>query len=117
MIECPHCKTREHQVKCGCNNCGSQRYLCKQCQRRYVAEPKVHGYSNEVRRQAVELYLEGNSFRAIGRILKVNYQSVANWVNACAAQLPSPEMPTDPKVGEMDELFTYIGDKKKKYTY
>ena len=81
-----------------------------------MAEPKTHGYPPSVRQKAVALYLEGNGFRAIGRILKVNYQSVVNWVNAYTAQLPQAPQPEKPKVAELDELFTYVGNKKKKST-
>jgi transposase len=31
---------------------------------------------------AIRIYLEGNSRRAIGRILQISQQSVANWVGA-----------------------------------
>jgi insertion element IS1 protein InsB len=41
-----------------------------------------------LRTQAVQLYLEGMSFRAIGRRLGVHHQTVINWVNAYARSLP-----------------------------
>jgi transposase len=62
----------------------------------------------------MRLYMEGNSLRAIGRILKVNHQTVANWINAYTAILPAAELPERPKVAELDELYTFIGQKKMK---
>lgn len=42
----------------------------------YTPDPKPLGYPDETKREAVRLYLEGTSFRRIGRILSVNHQSV-----------------------------------------
>ncbi len=73
------------------------------------------GYGQATREMAVRLYLEGMSFRGIGKVLSVHYLSVINWVNAHAAALP--EQVTDPTPAdtvETDELFTFIGQKKNK---
>ena len=71
------------------------------------------GYDDEVREQAVQLYLEGNSLRSIGRILKVHHVSVINWINAHAHRLPKQVADTEPtQTVEVDELFTYIGKKR-----
>lgn len=70
------------------------------------------GYDDEVRAQALELYLEGNSLRSIGRILKVHHVSVSNWINAHAHTLPKQVDDTEPtQTVEVDELFTYVGKK------
>ncbi len=60
------------------------------------------------------MYVEGNSHRAVARILKVNPQRVVNWVKRCTAKLPNAPVPKRPKVAELDELFTYVGQKKKR---
>jgi transposase-like protein len=69
-----------------------------------------------MRLKAIKLYLEGNSFRSIERLLKVNHQSVANWVKQYSEQLPKVKLPEKPKVAELDELFTFIGQKKTRFT-
>jgi transposase-like protein len=68
------------------------------------------------RQRAVQLYVDGLNFRRIARVLKVAPQSVVNWVNARAAELPAqPPTPTGPlAVNELDELFTFVGSKKTK---
>ena len=71
MSECPYCQRSEKQVKAGRNESGSQRYRCQVCQRKYTPEPKVQGYSDEVRRQALQLYVDGMNFRRIGRTLGI----------------------------------------------
>jgi transposase-like protein len=113
MSTCPHCQREEQQVKVGRNPSGSQRYQCKVCQRKYTPEPNEAGYPQEVRDQAVRMYVDGLNFRRIARTLQVNHQSVINWVNAHIAGLPdAPPLAADrPEVVELDELFTFVGEK------
>jgi transposase-like protein len=47
---------------------GRQRYLCRDYARVYTPEPLPLGSGDEVKREAVRLYLEGTNFRRIGRI-------------------------------------------------
>jgi transposase-like protein len=88
--------------------------VCQVCRRKYTPEPKAQGYAEAVRRQAIELYVDGMNLRRIGRTLGLSHQTVSNWVNAHADQLPeTPPLPRgDGKVSELDELFTFVGNKK-----
>ena len=65
---------------------------------------------------AVRMYVEGKSYNAIGRILKVNPQGVVNWVKQYTAKLPVAPVPGKPKTAELDELYTYVGQKITKST-
>jgi transposase-like protein len=89
---------------------------CKGCQRYFTPHPKPNGYDHALREQAIGLYLEGMSFRSVGRQLGINYQSVVNWVDAHHDEvLPEKvedETPTD--TVEVDELYTYVGKKSVK---
>jgi transposase-like protein len=117
MNECPYCQAQEQQVKAGRTRAGSQRYKCQQCHRRYTPEPKEAGYGEDLRRQAVRMYIDGMNFRRIARQLGVHHQTIINWVNAHAATLPDqPPFPAEVTVVEQDELFTFIGSKKTKST-
>jgi transposase-like protein len=89
---CPKCHTKLNQVKDGFTPSGSQRYRCRVCSCRYTPWPKERGYDDEVRLQALRLHLEGMSLRAISRILQINHQTAANWINAYANHLP-PTLP------------------------
>ena len=84
------------------------------CGKKYTPEPKQQGYDDETRQKAVELYIDGMNLRRIGRQLGVSPQSVLNWVNAHAAQLPDAPQPDQVEVVEMDELHTFIERKKTK---
>jgi transposase-like protein len=113
MTTCPKCTATSKQRKIGRTKSGSQRYQCQACGRRYTPEPKVPGYDEEIRLQAVRLYADGMNFRRIGRQLGVSHQSVINWVNAYSAQWPAqPPQPKESGVVEMDELFSFIGEKE-----
>lgn len=111
-MQCPKCQKTNRQIKDGHTTAGSQRYRCRECGCRYTPDPKEHGYSDKVRLQAVRMYLEGMSLRAIGRVLGVNHQSVANWIRGYASQLPSAPLPGEVNIAELDELFTFVGSKK-----
>jgi transposase-like protein len=111
-MNCPECQATHKQWKGGFNPSGSQRYRCGVCNRVYTPQPNFKGYPNQTRQLALRMYLEGNSLRAISRILQVNHQSVANWVAAYAAQLPEVPKPASSQVAELDELYTFLGNKK-----
>ena len=117
MNQCPRCHS-ETLVKAGVNRSGSQRYRCKVCKHYSTLEPKPNGFPSEKHEQALKLYLEGNGLRRTGRLLEVTHQTVANWVNAAHHQLNGlPPQPAECAVIELDELFTYVGQKKTKFTF
>ena len=115
-MQCPRCSGTTKQHKIGFNRSGSQKYRCELCKRTYTPKPNVRGYSETLRLQAIKLYLEGNSLRSIGRILKVTHQSVSNWIEAYAKRLPKSNLPERPQVAELDELYTFISNKKTQST-
>lgn len=109
---CPHCHSPRLVIRSGYNPSRSQRYRCQACRRYFTAKPKPSGYDQATRDFALKLYLEGNSQRAIARLLHLNHQTVANWLAQAADQLPSQvadQSPTDNV--ELDELFTFVAQK------
>ncbi len=111
-MKCPKCHQAERQVKDGLTTAGSQRFRCQHCGYRYTPQPKERGHDEQTRLLAKQMYLEGMSQRAIGRVLGISPQSVGNWVHDHVSQLPTPPLPEDVDVAELDEMFTFIGDKK-----
>ena len=108
-VPCPRCGSPT-TVKAGRNHSGTQRYRCAACQRYFTPQPKEQGHGTAVHEQAVRLYLEGMSQRAIGRILGGVHQSVANWVAAAGRALPERVADDGPTESiEVDELETFIG--------
>ena len=115
-MKCLKCGSTAKQYKAGLSPSGSQKYRCNECKTIYTPEPNPNGYPPGTRLLAIRMYVEGNSYNAIGRILKVNPQSVVNWVKAYTAELPAAPVPDKPKIAELDELYTFIGKKKTKST-
>ena len=88
------------------------RYKCKKCVCRYTVEKKSDLKSDETKRLALELYLEGLGFRSIGRILKISYGSVYKWVKEWGEKVSLPKSTRPIEMAELDEMHTYIMSKK-----
>lgn len=86
-------------------------------ERKYTPEPKAQGYPESLRKRAAEMYVEGMNQRQIARQLNIHHRTVALWVVDRAETLPHAPLPDEVKEAEMDELFTFIGDKKTKSTF
>jgi transposase-like protein len=86
MHQCPKCKEKSKQIKVGKNHSGSQRYWCKICGEKYTPLPNLNGYPEELRKKAILMCLDGQTFRSIARKLGINHQTVVNWVNQYVAQ-------------------------------
>ncbi len=108
MVNCPKCGS-QHCVKDGIVK-GKQRYQCKTCHYRHTV--RYRGANNDVKRQALELYLEGLGFRSIGRFLKYSHVAVYNWIKSYGAGIEELRSDSGVEVVEMDEMHTYIGRKK-----
>jgi transposase-like protein len=111
-MKCPQCGASQKQYRNGKTRAGSQRYRCWQCQHSYTPQSKAQGYGAAVRRKAIQQYVDGANLRRIGRQLGVHHQTVANWVKAYVEHLPEAPLPAEVKTAELDELFTFIGQKK-----
>src|SRR5438067_10524434 len=113
---CPYCGSDSSEQKAGLNGTGAQRMRCAQCHRYFTPHQKPMGYSAQLRAQAVQMQLEGMSFRGVGRALGVNCQTVINWFNSAHDQLPHQVEDTTPtQTVEIDELFTFVGKKRGKH--
>jgi len=117
MKRCPYCQETTRQNKAGTTKAGSQRYRCMHCHRKYTPEPKHQGYPESMHKRALEMYVDGGNLRRIARHLKVAPQTIAYWVTDLAEALPNAPVPNEVKEAEMDEMFTFIGDKKTESTF
>jgi transposase len=108
MDSCPKCQSKNFR-KDGIVK-SKQRYLCKDCKHRFTVWQI--GKPNDVKRNALILYLEGLGFRSIGRYLNVSHVSVFNWIKSFGEKIDEFRNPDDIEVVELDEMHTYIGSKK-----
>ncbi len=117
ISSCPHCKSSDlkkygFQLK-------KQRYLCKQCNRILTENATFHHRPTEDKEQAVKLYLQGLSFRAIARLIGVTHVTVLRWVKSFAQKAEEqgeaiPPQKKDLILIELDEFWHYVGSKKNK---
>jgi len=59
-------------------------------------------------------YVDGMNLRRTARHLGIHHSTVSAWVRAHVRNLPQAPQPKKVKTAEMDELFTFIGNKKTK---
>ena len=109
-MDCPRCTNTEYS-KAG-NVKGCQRYKCKRCNYYYTVVTKSDVKSPNTQRMAFEMYLEGLGFRAIGRILRISYDTVYQWIKKWSGQLELPKRNETIEVIELDEMHTYVGSKR-----
>ena len=109
-MNCPRCKSSSHK-KNGMT-AGRQRYKCHDCGYNYSVELKSTAFPESVKRQALQLYLEGLGFRSIGRYLGVSHVSVHNWIKKFGQELEDLKSENKISIVELDEMHTYIGNKK-----
>jgi transposase-like protein len=74
---CKKCGSDGPQLKRGKTKKKNIRYFCKQCKKWYVLEEAR--YTEEFKASAVQLYLESNSSRAVGRILNIGKNTAWEW--------------------------------------
>ena len=112
VLACPSCGAVTHQTKAGKTRCGTQRLQCQHCRRYYTKAPQKKGYPEATRTLALKMVVDGTNFRRTARLVGVCPQTVINWVNAVCDALPARPVPATAAVVEMDELFTFVTQKK-----
>ena len=113
-MQCPECGST-HIRKNGKKQ-GKQNHICVVCGRQFIEryEPPK-GYSDEVKRECLKMYVNGMGFRGIERVKGVHHTTVITWVKRVGQLLPDAYEPeTVPLVGELDELETFVSSKKTK---
>ena len=111
MELCKYCSS-EKLVKNGRPK-DAQRYLCKSCKRSQIEGDKRIKYPNSLRYLAVSMYLNNSGFRAIGRVLDVDFQLVHHWIKQ-AGKIVEKEVAKvkdearDIAILEMDELYSFV---------
>ncbi len=83
-VSCPSCGSH-HVVKCG-RPLGRQRYLCRDCGKYFLGDATYHHHSKKLREEALRLYANGMSMRAISRVLNVPLGTVFTWIKRYGGQ-------------------------------
>ena len=111
-MKCPDCTStniRKNGIKRG-----KQNHICYDCRRQFVIHnDKAPGYRDEIKQDCLKMYVNGMGFRGIGRVKGIHHTTVLTWVRAVGIDLPDAYEPDEiPQVGELDELETFVGQKK-----
>ena len=110
-MKCPNCQAPNPR-KYGFKN-RKQRYQCRECGRIFQSSYCEIGYSHDVKKICLRMYLNGMAFRAIERVTGIHHTTIINWVRKSGEDLSEDES-ANPKVAQLDELQTYVGRKQNK---
>ena len=107
---CPKCHSEDF-VKSGIIK-DRQRFKCKSCSYYFTVQKLGKRIEGEYVVKALQLYLEGISFREIERILNVSHVSVMNWVKSYNVKRPKTISNVQPQVQVLEhhEILELLGD-------
>ena len=112
-MDCPKCKSS--QTKKNGFRRGKQSFRCKDCGCQYVEKPISQAYPIEVKQLCLKMYLNGMGFRGIARVTEIDHTTIINWVKEAGESLSDePQEDEIPEITEIDELQTFVGNKKNK---
>jgi insertion element IS1 protein InsB len=126
MIICPKCQST-NCIKHGRIHNGKQRYLCKDCGRQFVENPKQKIVSDEKKETVSKLLLERISLRGIVRSLKLSRSWLQNHVNTLYGRVERFFKLDDRLIEgfskssagsltlECDEMWSFLGNKARKF--
>jgi len=108
--KCPKCHS-ENFVKSGIIK-DRQRFKCKSCNYYFTVQKLGKRIEGEYVIKALQLYLEGISFREIERVLGVSHVSVMNWVKTYNIKRPNKTTNIQPEVQILpfEDLMDFITD-------
>lgn len=87
ILACPKCQDNQI-VKSGVIK-GRQRYVCKNCNYYFTVNKIGKKIDNYYVTKALQLYLEGLSYREIERIIGVSHVTVSNWIKEFNVKKPA----------------------------
>ena len=123
-VQCPHCQCTK-VIKVGKQATGAQRYQCQngQCERRiFLLQYQDRGRVPEIRRQVVDMAINGSGIRDTARVLRISPTTVIAILEKAVALrhvnpalLPNPcSLPVRVPAGraaELDEMWSFVGAK------
>ena len=105
--QCPKCQSKSF-IKSGIIN-ERQRYKCNDCNYFFTVNKAGKKIDNYYVIKALQLYLEGLTFREIERILGISHVTVINWVRAYGIKRPeNTEYHPTYKIVNSEEMSRYF---------
>lgn len=116
-MNCVYC-TGTKVVKNGSNSVGTAKYLCRECGKQFVAQPKKQAIKEETKDMINKLLLERLSLAGIARATGVSEKWLQDYVNKLYAQTPRElniGEKTNPSITlECDEMWSFVEKKDNK---
>ena len=104
---CPKCQ-QKNVIKSGIVN-ERQRYLCKDCHYYFTVKKLGKQIDSYFVTKALQLYLEGLSYREIERIIGVSHVTISSWIKKYNIKRPKhSEFHPVYKVFKQNELVDFI---------
>ncbi len=125
---CPRCLSNNY-IKNGIVN-GKQRYRCKCCNYHFTVFKLGKRIESFYIIKAIQLYMEGLSYRSIEKLLGISHSTIRNWVTAYGASLKPlltgiehayleevdmPEGEVKPGAADDYNLYLVLTGRKKKF--
>lgn len=108
--DCPRCQSNQI-IKSGVIR-KKQRFLCKSCNYYFTVQKDGKRIDNYYVVKALQLYLEGLSYREIERIIGVSHVSVMNWVKEYKISRPKMrEYRPTYKILKHTEMLEFLAEK------
>ena len=108
---CPNCNSDKY-VKSGIIN-NRQRYKCKSCGYNFTVNKIGKKIDDYYVNKALQLHLEGLTYREIERILGISHVTVMNWVKKYGIKRPhNPNYHPTYKILNLEELAIYFAEPK-----
>jgi len=109
-LRCKYCENT--YVKNGFHTNGKQRFKCRSCGKRQIKKYSYNAYHSNLNRQIVVLTKEGLGIRSTARVLGISTTTLLKRILSIAKDIPRPVI-SKGKTYEVDELRTFIGNKKR----
>jgi transposase-like protein len=111
LTHCPRCQSQQ-VTKSGIIN-NRQRYRCKDCSYHFTVNKLGKQISNYYVTKALQLYIEGLSYREIERILGISHVTIMNLVKRYAIRRPEKiESRPTYKVLNHRELVDFVSERE-----
>ncbi len=109
-MRCKYCGSVS--VKCGFQR-KRQRYQCKVCRRKFQSDYRYQAYKETTNPMIQQLLCEGCGIRSVGRILKISKDTVLSRLLELSSKVKRPVFKELGCEFEVDELWSFIGNKRK----
>ena len=111
LVTCPHCY-RAKIVKNGIKKCGKQNFLCKDCNKQFILNYKNNGANPSNKKFIISMLLRNCEIRDIETLLKVSRKCILNQLINDAENVEIIPKKEHYKSVQIDEHWSYIGQKK-----